>query len=107
MTEHAERCKRRRFGLLSPAGWLIRAVVLLVLFAAMHLLGWREHTNVFSGTLGLNSTADYLRAIAGGLYVIAWFATVVVAPILLIAAGVFALLLWRRSPTDPATDDSH
>lgn len=85
--------RRRPCSIATPAGWVVRAAVVAGLLGVMHLLGWREHTNVLSGTMGLSSRADYLPAIAGGLYLLGWFAAVIFVPIALIGAGVFALLL--------------
>jgi len=96
-TQHAGTSRRRRFSTLSPAGWVVRAIVLLGLFTVMHLLGWREYTNVLSGTMGLTTWTDYLRAAAGGLYLLGWLAATVVVPILIIGAVIFAALLrWTR-----------
>lgn len=90
-------------GLLSPRGWLLRAAALLALFGAMHLLGWRDDTRILSGTATpgvAGAGASILRGIAYGL---AYFAAVLVCPILILAAGAYALLarvLPRRGALD-------
>jgi len=69
---------RRLLGVVAPP--LLLAAPLVV----CHLLGWREHTSVLSGTVpGAGA------ALAGLVYVAAWLAAVLAAPILLLG-GAFA-----------------
>ena len=71
--------------------WMIPCALFLI---AIHLLcsflGWRENTNILSGTGEVSS--DY--AMKGGMYVLSYIAGVVLAPILLIAT-LLQLLLSR------------
>lgn len=82
-------------------GWLwvglgLPALLGVALLCA-HLLGWREHTSILSGTF-----PGSREAVAQGLtYVLAWFAFVVLAPIAALSAGVYVLLsrwLFRERP---------
>ena len=58
-----------------------------------HALGWRTYTCVLSGSLPAGVT-EQQAILCGVLYALAYFAAVVAAPILAIAAG---LLLLVRS----------
>jgi uncharacterized membrane protein len=71
---------------------LVPAILLLV----FHLLGWREMVTILSGTVpeGYSPQAAMIRAAA---YMLAWFGTVILTPILAIAT----FLRWaveRRGP---------
>lgn len=63
---------------------------LALLFAFAHASGWREHTSLLSGTHPGSSGA----LTQGLVYVAAWFALVLVAPIAALS-GALALLLER------------
>ncbi|MBL4846258.1 MAG: hypothetical protein JKY65_12075 [Planctomycetes bacterium] len=65
---------------------LLPATLGLVLLA-FHLLGWREHTSILSGTYAGSEAA----ALQGLAYVIAWFTFVVVAPIAALSAGIYSV----------------
>lgn len=76
---------------------LIAALVMATLFAGAHLLGLRAYTAILSGTAPPGASGG--EAVALGLvYVILYFAAVIVAPILAIAAGLSwaAAKLGRR-----------
>lgn len=86
--------------------WLLPlalAAGLLLLLGGAHLLGWRDHVSVLSGTVpGEGGTVGQGVAYAG-----IWFAAVVVAPILVLATGIYAALSlpWRlQAADDPETD---
>ena len=46
--------------LVTPAGFLKTAAVLALLYLVFHLLGWREYTSFFSGTLPAGHTGTLL-----------------------------------------------
>ena len=75
----------------TPWGFVTIAAVLAIGYLVVHLLGWREYAGFLSGTLP--SGGSEFRVVLGLLYVVAYFGFVLAMPILLIAAGVFALLL--------------
>ena len=77
-----------RADLLSPAGLVAHAVVILGLFATLHLLGWRDDTRILSGT-SLPSSGAVFR---GFLYSAAYFAAVILSPILLLAGAIQAAI---------------
>ena len=69
---------------LSPRGLLVRALLIALAFEVVHALGWRDETRFLSGTPG--------SARLGILYVFLYFAFVLIAPALVLAGGVLAIL---------------
>ena len=82
--------------LFSPRGFVWAAVAVCLLYAVCHVLGWREYTAFLSGSASAGERTD-LRLVLGLVYVAAYFSFALVAPILLLASAIFALLLhpWR------------
>ena len=76
--------------LFTPRGMLLRAAALVVVFGICHVAGLRQYTAVLSGSSPGGTQPGALEAVLGGAYVAAYLASVIVAPILAIAAG----LLW-------------
>ena len=86
-------------GLLSPRGWLKRAAIIVATLVILHLLGWRADTKIISGTSPPKDFSSQMAAVRGVIYGLVYFAAVVGAPILMIAAGLFAMLSRRPSAT--------
>ena len=84
--------------------WVSTAILLVIFLAVLHLLGWRDDTAFLSGT----PTSGNVRAAAlrGVVYVLAYFSAVIVSPILIIAAGINALLGRRRKTITNNVDQS-
>ncbi len=76
----------------SSHGLLLRAFLLAAVFFVCHAFGMREYTSILSGTFPAGDHARELLACMGMVYVIMYLAAVVVAPILLIAAGLVYLV---------------
>jgi len=76
----------------SPGGFALRAGAILVLYLVAHVAGLRECTSFLSGTMPLGSFGQYLNGFLGIAYVLVYIGAVIVAPILIVAAGVFFLL---------------
>ena len=88
----------------------VRALVYALLFAGMHLAGWRAYTSVLCGSLEADAVFRWPAALLGLLYVLGYLAATVLVPILLLAAGLLyareqAVRLTRRPPR-PASDPS-
>jgi hypothetical protein len=93
--------------MLSPVGFVATALLIALVFAIVHVLGWREHTTFLSGTpVSAGAGADQSEVL-GTAYIAAYLAFVLLCPILLLAAG----LLWlgerllrasRRRSSPPA-----
>ncbi len=84
----------------SPAfarAWLSRALLPAVLLLVFHLLGWREMVTILSGTVpeGYSPQGAMMRAAA---YMLAWFGTVILTPILAIATFLRWIVERRRPP---------
>ena len=79
---------------ISPHGFFAAAVVLTLVFAACHALGWREYAAFLSG----NRLPEGQTAM-GMVYVLAYFSFVIIAPIMVFASAIFWLFLrpWRRA----------
>jgi len=85
---------RRRAPIFSPAGLAVRALVLAAMFLAAHLAGLRDYTTALSGGSASESVSRSVAAFLGSAYVCLHFLFVLVAPALLIAAGLLHLG-WR------------
>jgi hypothetical protein len=59
-----------------------RALIIAGAFALLHVAGGRDEVGFLSGS--------YEPSLLGALYTLAWFGTVIVVPILVIAAGISA-----------------
>lgn len=88
--------------LLSPRGLLVRAVLIILVFLLCHAAGLREKTSILCGTSPTGDVDDMLSITLAALYMLAYFGALVVAPILLLASGVFtALQLFAPASTTP------
>ena len=85
-----------RAPLFSPTGLLFRAALVTGVFLVFHLAGWREYTSILCGTSPTGNLADRHIQFLGGLYVLFYFATIILVPILVLAAGLLSLLAWGR-----------
>ena len=78
--------------ILSPRGLAARALLLVAVYGVCELAGWREATTFLSGTqTGGSWSATVWKGVA---FLLAYHGAVLLAPILLIAAGLLAA--WRR-----------
>ena len=87
----------------SPTYFLVRALTLSALFLLVHLAGLREHTTFLSGTPGEAETGLRLSAFYGMVYILLYLGCVVVAPILLLTAGLLAAWQKHRRKASGAT----
>lgn len=78
---------------LSPGSFVLCAATFAGLFALMHVAGWREQTSVFCGTLPRETGAQISQGFRAVCYTLFYLVTVIVAPILLLAAGIYQGLL--------------
>ena len=65
-----------------------RGIVILALFAAVHLLGLREYLPLLCGSPAPGTLPREVQALFCTTYLVLYFAAVLVAPVLLIAAAV-------------------
>jgi hypothetical protein len=83
-----------RAPVFSPTGMILRALLIVLSFAICHALGWREHTTFISGSQAdvvVDRSVSTLCAVA---YMVAYFGSVLIAPVLLLAAII--INLWDR-----------
>ncbi|MGV3755985.1 MAG: hypothetical protein ACO1QS_11435 [Verrucomicrobiota bacterium] len=76
--------------------WMLCGTVsgaILILFLVLNLLGWRENMTILTGTVppGSDRAAASIKAVA---FMLSYFASVLVVPILLLATGIS--YLWLR-----------
>jgi hypothetical protein len=83
-----------RADFLSPKDLVRRALVIAVIYFVVSAFGLREFTSILNGTMGSVSLGWHLSAFLGLLYIIFYLAFVLIAPTMLIAAGI--LVLWKR-----------
>ena len=77
--------------ILSPKGLIARAVIIAIIFAACHLLDWREHTSFLSGTRASPDMSPTICTLLGLAYIATYLSFVIATPILLIAAAIQSL----------------
>jgi len=70
----------------SPKDFVRRAAVIAFLFLVAHLAGLSEYTSFLSGTVPSPDTSWKLTIFFGLIYLVLYFAFVLLAPILLLAA---------------------
>jgi len=87
-----------RGGWFSPRYFLWRALTLGVLFFIVHLAGLRDYTAFLSGTPGEVGAGMRTSALYGTVYIFFYFGAVLVAPTLVLAAGI--VWLWQRVRQD-------
>jgi len=87
--------------LVSPAVLFVLAGLLAVAFGLCHASGWRAYTCILCGSLPAGASAE-AAILGGGLYVLAYFGCVVLAPSLALTA-VLRLLTrrWLAPPPRP------
>ena len=74
-----------------PVGWLKCAALLLLLFGVVHLLGWRDDMAFLTGTASTTGSRAAM-AYRGVAYGLAYTCAVMVSPILILGAGIWAVL---------------
>ena len=85
---------------ISPAGFALRAAAIFVIFAVLHMAGFREYASVLSGTVPQGSFGGAVDRFLAMAYIVFYLGAVVAAPILTLGALVFwgldRVLLRRR-----------
>lgn len=86
--------RRMRGSIASPLYLLEWAAMLTILFVIVQLAGLREFTSVLNGTVGSTHLSWQTASFLGAAYIFVYLGFVLVAPILLLAAGI--LKIWQR-----------
>jgi hypothetical protein len=79
-------------GVFSPHGLVLRAGLVVLFFAVCELGGMRDHTTFLSGTPTEAGGGGSTPVVLGIIYLAAYLAFVLLAPVLLLAAAMLALL---------------
>ncbi len=77
-----------RAPVLSPRGFAARAALIALVYTLLHLAGLREYASILSGTAPTGDPNDYLAMALGMTYVLVHLAFVLIAPVLVLAAGI-------------------
>ena len=83
--------------------FLSRAVGILIMFAVLHLLGFRKYTCLISGT----ASFGYLRGLCGAAYIVFYGLSIVGVPVFLLASGLAKGIEWIIVHADRSTDGDH
>jgi hypothetical protein len=94
--------------LLNPVSWIAWSLIFLSAWAAFHLLGWRIDTAVISGTVDPARGNPHTVMFHGTLYALAYFASTILSPILLLASAIYITILTitrrpKKLSPQPAT----
>ena len=81
--------------------FLMRALALGVLFLVAHLAGLREYTTFLSGTAANPEAGLRVSSFLGMVYILLYLGVVVMAPILILAAGLVAVGKRMRQEKNP------
>jgi hypothetical protein len=81
-------------GAFSPAGLVLRAILITVLLCVSELLGLREYTTFLSGTSANVNLSWHTASLLGLIHLLLYVAFILLVPILLIAAALLAA--WTR-----------
>jgi hypothetical protein len=86
----------------SPTAFLLRALIITVLFCISELLGLREYTTFLSGTSANVNLGWSVTSALGLSHLLLYVGFVLLAPIFLITAGLLAA--WSRWTRQPDLD---
>ncbi|MBN1417312.1 MAG: hypothetical protein JXP34_00970 [Planctomycetes bacterium] len=92
--------RRARLPFFSPRGLAARALLLAAAFAIAHVAGLRSHVTFLSGATAAG-IHPALSAALGCVYLALYVGAVLIAPVLLTAAGILAVIfrVLARAPT--------
>jgi phosphotransferase system glucose/maltose/N-acetylglucosamine-specific IIC component len=85
----------------SPKDFIRHAVLMVLAFGVAHLFGLREYTSFLNGTTGSVELGYELSALLGLVYLLLYFAVVLLVPILILAA--LSVRLWLKYQTRNAS----
>lgn len=81
----------------SPLGLIIRGILILLVFWTMDALGYRDYTCVFTGTSPTGNPGDQTAILIGFAYLCLHFASILIAPTLILGGLIFLGFLSRSS----------
>ena len=78
----------------SPTAFVVRAMIIAVLFCVSELVGLREYTTFLSGTSANLNVSWQTAATLGLIHLLLYVAFILLVPVSLITAGL--LIAWNR-----------
>jgi hypothetical protein len=84
----------------SARGYVSRAVLISLVFAVCHFLGWRELTTFLSGSTASPDMSIKTSGTMGVVYMLTYFGFVLAVPVLLIGAGLVSFFERFFTPTN-------
>jgi hypothetical protein len=78
----------------SPTAFVVRALIIAVLFCVSELMGLREYTTFLSGTSANLNVSWQTAATLGLIHLLLYVAFILLVPVSLITAGL--LIVWNR-----------
>lgn len=98
----------RRLPAFTPLWLVARAALIAVVYLVVHCAGWRDYASFLSGTTTAGGGFNNPHAFMGVFYIACHFAFVLLAPVLLLTAGMqwalIALATRRKSYSRNAHD---
>ncbi|MBN1764873.1 MAG: hypothetical protein JW860_06415 [Sedimentisphaerales bacterium] len=77
--------------IFTPQGFIFRAVLIVIFFLLMEVLGLRRYAMILSGTSPTANAQDMVAIVIACLYIVFYMAFIFLAPILFMASGFFYL----------------
>jgi hypothetical protein len=77
----------RRLPAFTPLWLMVRAALIVVVYLVVHWAGWRDYARFLSGTTTVSGEFNIPYAVVGVFYIACHFAFVLLAPVLLLTAG--------------------
>jgi hypothetical protein len=84
----------------SPTAFVIRALVMTVLFCISELLGLREYTTFLSGTSANVNLSWSVTSALGLIHLLLYVGFILLAPVSLLAAGLIVAWNYWKAQTD-------
>ena len=97
----------QRAAFLSPKDLMQRAGAIIVLFLLLHFSGLREFTSILNGTVGSVTLGWQLSGVLALIYIAAYLAVVVLAPIMILAAIILAVWQCAWKPGNGVGTENH
>jgi hypothetical protein len=91
----------------SPTAFVVRALILSLVFGISELAGLREYTTFLSGTSANLNVSWQTAATLGLIHLLLYVAFILLVPVSLITAGLLAVLKQRASRHTPEQRPLH
>jgi len=89
--------KINRLSLFSPAGLLVRAAIICLIFGFCFLAGLKEYTCFLSGTSATGEAIGSWPLFLGMCYLAGYFAFILLVPVFVLSAGILWLIFFCKT----------